>query len=230
MTPLPGLFITGTDTGVGKTHITAEIIRALVRDGKRVGVCKPISSGGIDDATSLMAALGERVELDLINPIRLSEPLAPPVAARLAGVSLTLADVLAATSQTIDRFRSTTDLMMIEGVGGLLCPLTDGSTVADLAIALDYPLVIVARRGLGTLNHTLLTLEAAQRRSLRVAGLILNGSEPTMNALAEQTAADELSRRIGPIPILAEVAHGAGLSHLLDLDWFHRAATPRIRS
>ncbi len=223
----PGLFITGTDTGVGKTHMACGVVMALVREGRRVGIIKPVSAGGTEDAACLIAALGRPVSLDLVNPIRLAEPLAPPVAARRAGVSLTFEEVVNATTRSIAEFGSSIEVMVIEGVGGLLCPLTDGTTVADLAAYFDYPLIVVARRGLGTLNHTLLTLEAAQTRGLRVAGLILNGSEPTISVIAEQSAAEELSRRIGPIPILAEVVHGAVLDSHQSLDWFGRASVPR---
>ncbi len=122
--------------------------------------------------------------------------------------------------------------MVVEGVGGLLCPLAEGITVADLAVRLDYPLVVVARRGLGTLNHTLLTVEAAVSRSLRVAGVVLNGAEPTTDPIAEATNPSELARRLGPVPILAELPHDPGGEAaavvLRGLDWYNRASRPRL--
>ena len=122
--------------------------------------------------------------------------------------------------------------MVVEGVGGLLCPLAEGITVADLAVRLDYPLVIVARRGLGTLNHTLLTVEAALSRSLRVAGVVLNGAEPTVDPVAEATNPAELARRLGPMPILADLPHGideeAAAVVMNGLDWYNRASGPRL--
>jgi dethiobiotin synthetase len=121
--------------------------------------------------------------------------------------------------------------MVVEGVGGLLCPLAEGATVADLAIALDFPLIVVARRGLGTLNHTLLTVEAARCRGLRMAGVVLNGAEPTVDPIAEQTNPSELSRRLGEVPLLADLPFGANLDTLLaampDLDLLGRAAPSR---
>ena len=122
--------------------------------------------------------------------------------------------------------------MIVEGVGGLLCPLAEGITVADLAIRLDYPVVVVARRSLGTLNHTLLTVEAALARALRVAGVILNGAEPTTDPIAEATNPAELARRLGPVPILAVLPHEIGDTAAAvvvnDLDWYNRASGPRL--
>jgi dethiobiotin synthetase len=104
--------------------------------------------------------------------------------------------------------------------------------VADLAVLLDYPLVVVARRGLGTLNHTLLTVDAALSRSLRVAGVVLNGAEPTTEPIAESTNAEELARRLGPVPVLAELPHGvdreAAAVAMKGLDWYNRASEPRL--
>jgi dethiobiotin synthetase len=120
---------------------------------------------------------------------------------------------------------------VVEGVGGFLCPLTDDATVADLAIRLDFPLVVVARRGLGTLNHTLLTVEAAHLRGLRLAGVVLNGAEPPANALAEATNREELSRRLDRVAVLAELDHvpdPAVLWKGLDgVDWYGWARPAR---
>src|SRR6185369_7751929 len=134
--------------------------------------------------------------------------LAPPVAARRAGQPLPFSRILEETRRALAWWAERAEEGVVEGVGGLLCPLAEGATVADLAIALDYPLVVVARRGLGTLNHTLLTVEAARLRGLRVAGVVLNGAEPARDGahLAEATNADELARRLeGGIAVLAEV-------------------------
>ncbi len=188
-TPAPhGLFVTGTDTAVGKTQVTAGIARVLTRQGRRVGVLKPVATGvrrtvdgwHCEDAEILRSAIGGEVPLPHVVPIVFEAPLAPPVAARLEGVPLTFADVWDQTRLALAWWvRQGVEAMLIEGVGGWLCPLAEGATVADLAVALDYPVLIVARRGLGTLNHTLLTVEAVHRRGLRIAGIILNGAEPT---------------------------------------------------
>jgi dethiobiotin synthetase len=188
----------------------------------------------VDDAEQLIAAIGGDVTTAEVCPIAFREPLAPPVAARRTGASLQADDVFARTLEAIRHWqdRRAAEVMVVEGVGGLLCPLAEGITVADLAVRLDYPLVVVARRGLGTLNHTLLTVEAALFRSLRVAGVILNGAEPTTEAIAEATNSAELARRLGPIPILADLPHEPGAeaaSVVLDgLDWYNRAGRPRL--
>lgn len=236
---LPGLFVVGTDTGVGKTRVAAAVARALVREGHRVGVLKPVATGATrdggawkcEDAGHLIDAVGGGLPVDRVAPILFEEPLAPCVAARRAGSPLRQADVEAATARALDWWADgRADVMVVEGVGGLLCPLAEGTTVADLAVALDYPLLVVARRGLGTLNHTLLTVEAAHHRGLRVAGLVLNSAEPETGSAAESTAAGELARRLPGLAVLAELPH-TGTSGLpdpvLDVDWFPRARPPR---
>jgi dethiobiotin synthetase len=239
---IAGLFVVGTDTGVGKTRIAAGIARAMAREGRRVGVVKPVATGAVrdgdgwrvDDADGLIAAIGGGVTTAEVCPIAFAEPLAPPVAARRSGRLLNADEVFDATLAAIRHWQTqrAAEVMVIEGVGGLLCPLAEGITVADLAVRLDYPLVVVARRGLGTLNHTLLTVEAAVSRSLRVAGVVLNGAEPTTGTIAEATNPSELARRLGPIPILANLPHepgGQATSVVLDgLDWYNRASRPRL--
>ncbi|WP_152053419.1 dethiobiotin synthase [Tautonia marina] len=244
MTGLRGLLVTGTDTAVGKTRVSSAIVATLVAQGERVGVLKPLASGADrveghlrwDDTERLIAALGRDVPRDRVTPITFEAPLAPPVAARLAGQPLAFDRVLEATREAIAWWAGPggAELMIVEGVGGLLCPIAEGATLADLAVRLDYPLLIVARRGLGTLNHTLLTVEAARSRGLRVAGVILNGSEPTGDPVAEATNPIELSRWLGDVPLLVEVPHGSDPTALLggrpDLKWKGRAAAPRIVS
>ncbi|MEW4569741.1 dethiobiotin synthase [Tautonia sp. JC769] len=241
MTGIRGLFVTGTDTGVGKTRVSSAIVETLVAQGERVGVLKPLASGADrvdgqlrwDDTERLIAALGRDVPRDRVTPITFEAPLAPPVAARLAGEPLAFDRVLEATRAAIAWWAGPggAELMVVEGVGGLLCPIAERATAADLAIALDYPLLVVARRGLGTLNHTILTVEAARSRGLRVAGVVLNGSEPTVDPMAESTNPIELSRWLGEIPLLLELPHGSDLTALLrsrpDLNWKGRAALPR---
>jgi dethiobiotin synthetase len=236
---LPGLFVTGTDTGVGKTRVAAAIARSMVEGGRRVGVLKPVATGATrvgdswncEDAEALIEAIGGGVGSEQVCPIRFEEPLAPPVAARRLGIPLDLGAVLDATRAALDWWAGRADVAVVEGVGGLLCPIAEGATVADLAVALDFPLVIVARRGLGTLNHTLLTVEAALLRGLRIAGVVLNGDRPTADPIAEATNADELARRLDGVAVLADVPHSADLSGLWDslrgIDWYGRAAPTR---
>jgi dethiobiotin synthetase len=234
-----GLFVVGTDTGVGKTFVAAGIVRALTAGGHRVGVLKPVATGAVreasglscDDARRLVAALGGGVPLDRVSPILFEEPLAPPVAARRAGQPLLPGAVLRAVGEALDWWTSRADVVVVEGVGGFLCPLAEGATVADLAIALDFPLVIVARRGLGTLNHTLLTVEAARRRGLRIAGVVLNSPNPSDDdGPAADTNAVELARWLEGTALLAEIHH-AGEETLSEragfVDWYELARPPR---
>lgn len=235
-----GLFVTGTDTGVGKTFIAASIARLLVAEGGRVGVLKPVATGAerrgsawvSEDAEVLAAAVGGDVPRERVVPLAYEEPLAPSVAARRAGLPLVWSHVKEATAFALSWWTERADLVIVEGIGGFLCPLAEDATVADLAQALDFPVLIVARRGLGTLNHTLLTVEAIRGRGLRIAGIVLNGAEPTSNALAEATNVAELARRLPGLAILAEVPHVSGTTlvprALLGLDWNARCSRSRL--
>ena len=237
---LRGLLVVGTDTGVGKTRVAAAMVRALAAGGQRVGVMKPVATGATrlaegwqcDDARQLIAAAGGEIPLERVTPLLFEEPLAPVVAARRAGQALSQEQVERALFETIAWWEGRAEVMVVEGIGGLLCPLAEGTTVADLAIALDYPLVVVARHGLGTLNHTLLTVEAARSRSLRIAGLVLNSPEPETGSLAEATSADELARRLPGIAVLTELLHGEQelSKRVAAVDWNERAARPRHRA
>jgi dethiobiotin synthetase len=229
-----GLSVTGTDTGVGKTTITCGILRCLRRRGVAVVVSKPVASGAESlhagrlvaaDTRRLAEAAGLGPEAwQVVTPWVFAEPLAPAVAARRAGVPLSLRE-LAGAARACARDGA---VLLVEGAGGLLCPLTDEATVADLFVELGLPVVVAARRSLGTLNHTLLTVEAALRRGLTVAGVVV--SEVTLPAgVAEATNVDEL-RRLLPVPVLAVAGHepdaeaGGGLE---DIDWLRLAGPLR---
>jgi len=195
----PGLFVTGTDTGVGKTFVAALMAREVSQTGQRVGVFKPACSGterAADgtlvwpDLLALQQSVAASGSLDDVCPYRLREPLAPPVAARLEDVRLDFSVMLAAAR----RQRELHEFVVIEGVGGWLCPLTDRHLIADFAAALGLPVVIVARRGLGTINHTLLTIESIQRRGLRIAGIVLNDVLHEAGTIAAETNLSELVR------------------------------------
>lgn len=241
---LRGLFVTGTDTGVGKTWVSSALASAMTRAGVRVGVIKPVATGATrvdgewrsEDTEALIAAIGREVPRHRVTPILFEEPLAPPVAARRAGEPLDFGRLLAATEEAIAWWSGPggAEVVVVEGVGGLLCPIAERKTVADLAVALDFPVVVVARRGLGTLNHTLLTVEASLLRGLRLAGVVLNGAEPIGSPIAEQTNPEELSRWLGNVPLLAELEHqcepSAFRDRHSDLNWSDRAAKPRFPS
>ena len=174
-----GLFIVGTDTGVGKTYLTALIATELRSRGIRVGAYKPACSGAETDTAGhavwqdveiLRQAIGREIPAERICPQRFAAALAPPVAARMEGRTVDARLMREGASSWYGRV----DLLLIEGVGGLLCPLTEEETVADVARDFGFPLIVVARNGLGTINHTLLTVEVARNRGLRVAAVVLN--------------------------------------------------------
>jgi dethiobiotin synthetase len=222
-----GLFVTATDTGAGKTFVAALIARAWRRQAVAFRVCKPVATGAewIDgrwrgEDTRLLAEAAGDPDYPAITPWVFPAPAAPPVAARLAGVELTLSDL----ADAVRRRAAGGALVLVEGVGGLLCPLTERETVADLAAELDLPLVVVTRRSLGTLNHTLLTLEAAAARRLRTAGVVVTETAPVRGP-AEETNVEELRRRIR-VPLLAVLPYQAGgtaAASLPKVDWLRLA-------
>jgi dethiobiotin synthetase len=169
-----GLFVTGTDTGVGKTVVACALARALRARGVDVGVMKPVETGvgadGPSDALALRAAAGGDDPLDLLCPQRFALPAAPIVAAAHAGARLDLD----AIRRAFDGLRERHAFLVVEGAGGLLVPLARGIAMAELARELALPVVVVARAALGTINHTLLTLEACRSRGLPVAGVVIS--------------------------------------------------------
>lgn len=222
---LRGLFITGTDTGVGKTFVASAIVRRL-RDRKiRVGAYKPAVSGSTpgpdgpiwSDVEILYAALGGEYPREAICPQRFEAPLAPPVAAHREGREIDARLLIEGAGWWNDRV----DVLIVEGAGGWLSPLADHLAVADVARELGFPIVIVARLSLGTINHTLLTIEAAQARNVPIAGIILNrAAPPGVKDLSEETNAVELARRT-TVPILATIEHEAA-ADLLQVPALHR--------
>lgn len=170
----PGWFVTGTDTGVGKTVVACALAEELRARHIDVGVMKPIETGvggqGPLDAMALAEAAGADDALERICPVQLALPAAPSAAAAAEGSAITLPRIQAA----FDALRARHECMIVEGAGGLLVPIRERDSMADLARALGLPLLIVARGRLGTINHTLLTLEVAAARGLPVAGVILS--------------------------------------------------------
>jgi dethiobiotin synthetase len=188
---VPGLFITGTDTGVGKTIVAGAIADWFRRRGRRVAVCKPVATGcahrreGLvsEDAEFLAACSDTPHPLDLICPIRYAEPLAPAIAAERAGEPLDWS----AIDRSIRLMSRDSDVMIVEGVGGILVPMDEETTVLDFAVQLKLPAVIVARAGLGTINHTLLTIGALRAAGVRVAGVVINRYPADLVGIAEET-------------------------------------------
>jgi len=222
-----GLFITGTDTGVGKTYVAALIARALRAVGRRVGVYKPAASGCrhegdslvSDDALALWEAAGRPGELDRVCPQRFAAPLAPHLAANAGGKRFD-ADLL---REGLVYWRARSEIVLVEGAGGLMSPLGEEEYVADLAYDFGFPLVVVSRNVLGTINQTLQTLITAAtfREGLDVAGVVLNHPGPPVEDASTASNRAELAARCVP-PILGEVFWNAQqFDH--EVDWFQLA-------
>ena len=204
------IFITGTDTGVGKTFFACRLA-ALLRDlGYRVGVMKPAETGCTEqegkifppDAILLKEASGSKFPLDKICPYQLREPLAPSVAAERQGISINVERLM----DIYDEISSSHDVTLIEGAGGLMVPLLPSYTYADFARVLKLPVIVIAANRLGMINHLLLTLEHARCKGLSVLGYVLNqpASEPSLAAETNREALSTLSaiRCAGEFPYL----------------------------
>jgi len=199
------LFITGTDTGVGKTFVGCALAAALRARGLRVGVMKPVETGVVrepEDALALRAAAGDPAPLDDVCPYRLRAPLAPAVAARLEGMTLDVERLIA----LVQRRARETDVLLVEGAGGLLVPVVGRVTWAELAARLALPLLIVAANKLGTVNHCALTARAAAAAGLSARGFVLSQPAAATDESAA-TNADTIAALTG-LPVLATLAHG----------------------
>lgn len=210
----PGLFVTGTDTDVGKTHVASLIGRQLSSDGVRVGVYKPVCSGAIfdekgharwDDIDRLRDAVrghwsDNGLSDEVICPQRFLAPLAPPLAARLEGRGVDVEQLRRGANWWTGR----AEVLIVEGAGGLLSPVSETQVVADLARDFGYPLIVVARCGLGTINHSLLTVEAARQRDLQVIGIVLNQSHPDDDLKLAIDNAAEIEARSG-VPVFGVI-------------------------
>jgi dethiobiotin synthetase len=210
-----GLFIVGTDTGVGKTRVAALIVAALAREGLRVGVYKPAASGCrrvgralvSDDALALWKAAGEPGQLRAVCPQRFAAPLAPHLAAREERKEIDSGLLRSG----IDYWRKRSDIVIVEGAGGLMSPVGERDYVADLAEQFGFPLIVVAPNRIGTINSTLLTLIAAAARPkpLPIAGIVLNDVFPRDSGdPAVHSNRMELETRCVP-PVLAHLEFGA---------------------
>lgn len=230
---LPGLFITATDTGVGKTIITAALADWFRRRGRRVGVCKLAATGcakrreGLvsEDAEMLAHHADARVPLDVVCPQRYAEPLAPAVAAERAGRPLDWS----AIGRALDTIGAQSDLLLVEGIGGVLVPMDRDHTVLDAIGWLQLPVLIVARPSLGTINHTLLTVRALRAAGARLAGIVID-RYPAENATVADETNPRTIERLARLPILAIVPEvrppfvpdlPADLTAAIDpVDWF----------
>lgn len=225
-----GLFITGTDTGVGKTRVTAALAVLLRRAGHAVGVMKPVATGGrpggggllAEDTMALLEAAGHPRGLgpDEVTPFVYEPPVSPSVAARRAGRPVDMDRIVASLHALARRF----DVLLVEGVGGAMVPL--GATtssgrwgdrlVSDLAAAIGLPVLIVSRDALGTISHTLLTLDHLERRGVRVAGVLLNRLSPETDAACAN--AEEIAR-VGRVRVWGPLPHRNDSTVLLPATW-----------
>lgn len=203
-----GLFITGTDTGVGKTLIAGAIAKILSQSGRKIGVFKPVATGckktknGLvsRDAEFLAHCAGSKFSLEIINPVKFRIPAAPFACQKAENKKVDFGRIKAAYRQ----IRQNCDFVIIEGIGGVKVPITDKLDVLGLAKFFKLPVIIVARSKLGTINHTLLTIDAVRRAGLLLAGVIINGYDETTKNYAEKTNA-EIIKKLGKVKIIAVV-------------------------
>jgi dethiobiotin synthetase len=186
------LFITGTDTGVGKTYTVIQLLRLLRGAGRKCAGMKPICCGDRDDAHLLLAASSPGLTIDEINPLWLKTPAAPLTAALVENVAVDRAGLAAA----FNSLQARVPLVLVEGVGGWLVPIAEGYFVQDLAADLGLPVLVVAQNRLGCLNHTLLTLQSIAARGLRCVGVVLNATSGE-KGVANSTNAEVLRKLVG---------------------------------
>lgn len=203
------VFVTGTDTGVGKTYIAGGIAAALRMDGVSVGVMKPVSCGGREDARFLMECAQVDDPIDLVNPIFLRDPFSPNVAATREKKRLDVKAIAAAHAVLSKKY----DVLVVEGCGGLLVPITDRFFVVDLIPLLKARTVLVSRSALGAINHTLLSLEALKTRKIRPAGVIFNRLAGGAFSVPEETNPGIIAKlsgvpSLGTFPYMRSCAPG----------------------
>jgi dethiobiotin synthetase len=212
-----GIFITGTDTGVGKTLVAAALALHLKRHGLSVGVMKPIETGVVaaklkqSDAGRLQAILDSDEPLGAICPYQFELPIAPLAAAQAAKQVIEPETIRRVYRLLAGRY----DCMVVEGVGGVHVPITTSDHVMELVKQLRLPVVIVGRSGLGGINHALLTIEALRRNKIPIVALVLNRTDPVRSAIAriqERSTVAILSKQAG-VPVLGPLPYEPGMPH-----------------
>ena len=203
-----GYFITGTDTGVGKTLVAGGLAALYKNKGLNVGVMKPVATGCkrvnntlvSDDAVFLKLSAEVEDEYELINPVSLEQPLAPTVAAQLSNTKIDTDKINTAYDTLCERH----EYMIVEGIGGLLVPIDEYYFVVDMAEEMELPLIVVCRPTLGTINHTLLTVSYARQHGLEVKGIIVNESTENCDAVVKNTNTEEI-KRLTDLPIIGTI-------------------------
>lgn len=229
-----GLFIAGADTGVGKTLIAGAIAKILTESGQKVGVFKPIATGcnrhweGLIscDTEFLANCANSELSLSTITPLGYIAPAAPIVGAAQEGRPIDFDSIAAAYKEICEN----TDIVIVEGIGGVRTPLTAEFDLLDLAVEFGLPVVVIARLNAGTINHTLMTIDCIRAAKLKIAGVVLNGYNATEATVAEETAGQVIAQCSG-VNILCTVpfdetvdieAQSLGeviIPSLLDCDW-----------
>lgn len=203
---MKGLFITGTDTDAGKTHVACGIVAALNQQGIRTAVMKPVASGcertaeGLrnSDALNLISVASVRQDYQQVNPYAFEPAIAPHLAALEVGIEISLQEIERQYYKTSIH----ADVCVVEGAGGWMAPLNADETIADLVIQLQLPVIIVVGMKLGCLNHALLTIDQIEREALPIMGWVANQIDPTMERLQENI--QSLQQRI-PYPLLGNI-------------------------
>ena len=208
---MSGFFITGTDTGVGKTFVTGVLMHALLKQGLSVAPMKPVAAGTIDtdgialneDVALLMALAGHPFPLHAVNPYCFRDAIAPHIAAAREGVEADIGVIQTAYLE----LRTRADVVLVEGAGGFLVPLSNSESMALIPQALLLPVILVVGMRLGCINHALLTVEAIGARGLKLAGWIANTPDQTMKAYAENLST---LQRLISAPLLGEIPYLGG--------------------
>ncbi len=220
-----GIFITGTDTGVGKTFVAAGLLKALRELGYAVCPLKPVETGCRvqngkfipEDAVNLIKASKVNEPIDIINPYRFRHPLAPSVAADLEKKLIKKKKIFSVYNYLLKKY----DIIIVEGAGGIMVPLNKKYLFLHLIQDLCTPVIIVARSGLGTINHTLLTIEAAKNRGIDILGVIINHSTTIKEGLAEKSNPN-IIESLGKVPVLGVVPYSK--NHALNIRIFREIA------
>jgi dethiobiotin synthase len=212
-----GVFVTGTDTGVGKTVVCAALLQRYRRE-MPLGYWKPVQTGiEQDDDTAVVRDLGECAAEEIFDQgVRLQNPVSPHLAARLSGTTISLPDLA-----TLAKARAPDRTWIIEGAGGALVPLNDKDLMTDWMARLSIPALVVARSALGTINHTLLTLEALHRRSVDVVGVVMVGEPNEENRMAIE--------HYGGTPVLGEMPSFPELTAVAVGSWARKELDPHSR-
>jgi len=197
------IFITATDTEVGKTYVACGIATALKTKGYKVGVMKPMASGSSEDVRLLIKASGTKDNRELINPYLLKYPLAPAVAARLEERPISIQKILTYYKKLCQK----NDFVVVEGIGGLLVPIKRDYLVSDMIQDMNIPAIVVARPNLGTINHTLLTVKHAQGSGIEILGVVFNEAKKIKRGICERTNPKAIKDECS-VPIIGWCRHG----------------------